>query len=704
MEAGKSAVRGDFLRTDERIVWTMNPTEKEARGREVAAADIELAVQKTPSAIPDNVKSSPCAKIPGTSESERGPSTSATLESLGVTRVSKFDRKKSSRELREIRVKKTLNIRYCTHVGFEGTLLILFKLAMSVFHWYLLYEYTSFLKSFTRAGAFVFMFFGIFSFLAALQSIVTWKNIALDYSQRTLEIKAKRKATGFKTFYEKTFINGPYFLWKLYSTEVLESINQLRNVFEIYLCSLPVQVSSVFVWTLILDAFFRAYYMSQTNTPRRRDIQINIDIVMDFSSMVVPICTLWFGYKIVMKLEDMLWIVSLPSFFLLLKARSMFREIIRLRSVKELRLRITAHDEPRKNALAQQKSIPQKVRYGLIVYFIGYGLFMLVLGLFHPIVSSTFGKGCDASTFGKGLELWRDGCEVKVPFCKNVFRPACDCAVLHVKSHNWTVLPDAIKDMQALTYMAIKHGPLTDLGNIETLSNLRRIDLGFNLMREIPESFGGLELVKVIVNNNKLTGLPPAVWGHPSIVYLQVDNNNIGNIPEDSTIENAISLRTLLLSNNSIAMWPSGISNLYINSISLDGNELVTVPAEIGKLTSTSILQLNNNAIHSISKEIGLLKGLDVLDVRNNSLSSLEGFEHLGNLQELYLRGNPVCSTFLQSESNEVTQIIVSNNQAGMGCKRQCSPYCQDVQLEHGLCYPECNSLDCHFSGGNCER
>ena len=382
----------------------------------------------------------------------------------------------------------------------------------------------------------------------------------------------------------------------------------------------------------------------------------------------------------------------------------MFREVIRLRSVKELRLRIAARDEPQKNALAQQKSIPQKVRYGLIVYFVGYGLFLLVLGLFHPIVSFTFGKGCDASAFGKGLELWRDGCQVKVPFCKDVFRPACDCAVLHVKSHNWTVLPDAIKDMQALTYMEIKHGPLTDLGNVEMLRKLRNVDLSFNLMKEIPGSFGRLELLQVIVNNNMLTGLPPAVWGHPSIVYLQVDNNNIGNIPEDSTIENAISLRTLSMSNNSISMWPNGISDLFIGSLQLSGNQLGLIPPEVGKLTSTSILQLNNNAIHSISKEIGLLKGLEVLDVRNNSLTSLEGFEGLDNLQELYLQGNPVCSSFLLSESTTVRQLIVSNDQAGRGCKRQCSPYCQDVQLEHGLCYPECNSLDCHFSGGNCER
>ena len=71
----------------------MNPTKEEAREKEVAAADIELVVHTTPSTAPDNVKSSPAATIPETPVLERSPSTSVILESMGVGRVNKYDRK-----------------------------------------------------------------------------------------------------------------------------------------------------------------------------------------------------------------------------------------------------------------------------------------------------------------------------------------------------------------------------------------------------------------------------------------------------------------------------------------------------------------------------------------------------------------------------------------------------------------------------------
>jgi hypothetical protein len=42
--------------------------------------------------------------------------------------------------------------------------------------------------------------------------------------------------------------------------------------------------------------------------------------------------------------------------------------------------------------------------------------------------------------------IWEKGCKVKTPFCKSVFEPNCEdrCAVIEIKSHNSTMLPDNI--------------------------------------------------------------------------------------------------------------------------------------------------------------------------------------------------------------------------------------------------------------------
>ena len=84
-------------------------------------------------------------------------------------------------------VKKAIDIRYCSHVGIDGTAAILFMLLLSAGHGYLVYEYSR--SGFDRYQIYVFMALGTAAFLAAIHCIVKWKNIALDYSQRALEKK-----------------------------------------------------------------------------------------------------------------------------------------------------------------------------------------------------------------------------------------------------------------------------------------------------------------------------------------------------------------------------------------------------------------------------------------------------------------------------------------------------------------------------------
>ena len=55
--------------------------------------------------------------------------------------------------------------------------------------------------------------------------------------------------------------------------------------------------------------------------------------------------------------------------------------------------------------------------------------------------------------------------------------------------------------------------------------------------------------------------------------------------------------------------------------LALDGNELTSVPAEIGQLTSLTVLDLNNNELTSVPAEIGQLASLTVLHLSGNQLT-----------------------------------------------------------------------------------
>jgi len=135
--------------------------------------------------------------------------------------------KRSNRSKRSDTVVR-VNIKFYTHVGLQGVIVLLFMLVIAGLFGYITYEYTSYFNNFNRDFVWLFMLMGLIHFLAVLWFIKTWKKIADDYTKRATG--RNRKSSGGNTlvkWYSKTFINGPFFLWKLYIIEFCESINQL---------------------------------------------------------------------------------------------------------------------------------------------------------------------------------------------------------------------------------------------------------------------------------------------------------------------------------------------------------------------------------------------------------------------------------------------------------------------------------------------
>ena len=81
----------------------------------------------------------------------------------------------------------------------------------------------------------------------------------------------------------------------------------------------------------------------------------------------------------------------------------------------------------------------------------------------------------------------------------------------------------------------------------------------------------------------------------------------------------------------------TSLTRLYLR-----GNQLTTVPPEIGKLASLIQLELNNNQLTALPPDIGKLIGLIVLDLHDNKLARLpKTLQKLTQLKYLDLRDNP---------------------------------------------------------------
>ena len=84
-----------------------------------------------------------------------------------------------------------------------------------------------------------------------------------------------------------------------------------------------------------------------------------------------------------------------------------------------------------------------------------YGCFMLVVFIFQAATFREGTKNC-VDIFGDKYSVIYEGCKLHVPFCKDMFKASCDCAVLDVKNHNITELPKQISTLNSLQKIAIQ--------------------------------------------------------------------------------------------------------------------------------------------------------------------------------------------------------------------------------------------------------
>ena len=198
--------------------------------------------------------------------------------SLELTEVASSSSRRRYRKDTSVHVQ----VKFCTHVGVEGVLVLLFLLVIAGLLGYITYIYTAMFTKFQRELVWIFVVLVLIYFLAVLWFLKNWRRIAQDFTNRAIRGKEEQARNSLAEMYAKIYINGPLFLWKLYILEVGESIMQIVNFFTVYLCSLPVVVSAIFGIAMGMDSFARGFGIMQENTPIRRDRQIKVDIFMDF--------------------------------------------------------------------------------------------------------------------------------------------------------------------------------------------------------------------------------------------------------------------------------------------------------------------------------------------------------------------------------------------------------------------------------------
>ena len=106
----------------------------------------------------------------------------------------------------------------------------------------------------------------------------------------------------------------------------------------------------------------------------------------------------------------------------------------------------------------QLKHFPKWLRYAFTVLNIGFVLFFVSLISVHLATHPSSDKCSGMFT----NEVW-EGCQVRVPFCQDLFVGKCDCAVLEMTNYTKKALPDSFEGLKSLIKLGVYTGQLEEL-------------------------------------------------------------------------------------------------------------------------------------------------------------------------------------------------------------------------------------------------
>lgn len=159
------------------------------------------------------------------------------------------------------------------------------------------------------------------------------------------------------------------------------------------------------------------------------------------------------------------------------------------------------------------------------------------------------------------------------------------------------------------------------------------------------QATSSLPIQHLVLKHHKLCNLPEnlasvdTLLPH-SLTTLDLSFNCFVALPP--IVCQLVSLRELILTNNSICHLPNEMPNLkYLEVLHLQYNRFRSLPVCVCGLASLKCLNLENNVIESIPEEVGQLSNLQSFYLKSNRIKALpQSITQLSSLEELHLADN----------------------------------------------------------------
>lgn len=255
-----------------------------------------------------------------------------------------------------------------------------------------LYLFMVFTRWKTRLGSFIFLILGILPI-----SVVIWfafrccRTSCSNTPQTASEVNEQGSFINqFRKWYIPRFgINGKYYLTKMYTFELLEHIQQLYSLRNIYLCLMPVEASTLVCAVLAVELLTSTWLTFRMHSQEIRDMLLLLDTFTDMFCLMFPLLYTHISFNLALGMTQVLLIVSYPTLSLFLKFKGLLSDYFKMdferlqnaeKDQNRSRRRASILNLPHNNKVftTQLKYFPKWLRYAFASINIGFTFLFVV--------------------------------------------------------------------------------------------------------------------------------------------------------------------------------------------------------------------------------------------------------------------------------------------------------------------------------------
>jgi len=219
-----------------------------------------------------------------------------------------------------------------------------------------------------------------------------------------------------------------------------------------------------------------------------------------------------------------------------------------------------------------------------------------------------------------------------------------------------------------LSFLAMDNNKIEAISpdSFRNCSNLNDLNLSGNKLTVVPQSLGGLNLLRTLdLGENKITNITNASYSSlPNLYGLRLTDNSILTVPSDA-FQNLGSLKIVNLAKNNITRIAPGAfdNNPNLQAVRLDSNALSDITDLFKNIPNLLWLNISANQLTELRYQ-EFPPRLQWLDLRSNKIHTVGNCLELDNLRirNLDMSHNAITEIGSSNLPDSIENLILSNN------------------------------------------